>query len=381
MVSAVAFAQQALVSTSWDCTLRTWDADALELRSKLTVGPSEVVAMTVSPDGRRMLTAGADQTLTLWTSAVVEGQRSELLGEYPAHPRAADFSPDGASVAVAAAGFATETELYLYDVATQQEKYKVTFPGCVRNLAFAPAGNLIALGFEKKRVLLIDAATGREVAELEAQPANVPPVSGQFGRVEFSRDGKWLFSSCYDDDIRVYDVAQRKLVKTLKGRKGRILSLAVCANQKELVACIRGKPAIFWDLENAENRFTLPSQPGDGIFSVAYSPDGKLLATGSNNDFCCIRRADTGNVLQTFEAHRGIVFEVAFSPDCKLLATAGEDGLVKLWDVATGKLARTYDCESGRVLYVRFSPDGKSFVTACRDGQARLWWVAPSETK
>ena len=53
IVSAVAFARQTLVSTSWDRTLRTWDADALESRSKLTVGPSEVVAMAVAPDGRR----------------------------------------------------------------------------------------------------------------------------------------------------------------------------------------------------------------------------------------------------------------------------------------------------------------------------------------
>ena len=66
IVSAVAFAQQTLISASWDRTLRTWDADALESRSKITVGRSEVVAMAVAPHGRHLLSAGADQSLTLW---------------------------------------------------------------------------------------------------------------------------------------------------------------------------------------------------------------------------------------------------------------------------------------------------------------------------
>ena len=106
IVSAVAFAQQTLVSTSWDHTLRTWDAEhARSNAAKLTVGPSEVVAMAVAPDGRRLLTASADQSLALWKSTAVEGQRAGSLGDYRTFPWTAEFSPDGASLAVAAGGF------------------------------------------------------------------------------------------------------------------------------------------------------------------------------------------------------------------------------------------------------------------------------------
>ena len=255
MVSAVGFVQRTLVSTGWDHTLQTWDADALQLRSKLTVGPSEVVAMAVSPDSRHVLTASADQSLALWTSTTGEGERGGSLGQYRTFPWIADFSPDGASVAVAAGGFEDETDLYFYDASTKAEKYKVTFPGSVRSIAFAPGGDVIALGFAKKRLLLVDAATGREVAQLEAEPADAPPPSRiRYGHVAFSPDGKWLAASSYDDDIRIYDVEHRTLVKTLEGDKDRVLAFAFSPDQKQLVSCSAGKSAIVWDLESAEWR-------------------------------------------------------------------------------------------------------------------------------
>jgi WD40 repeat protein len=285
-------------------------------------------------------------------------------------------------VAVAVGGLDQESDLYLYDAATKAEKFKVTFPDSLRSIAFAPAGDVIALGFARKRLLLVDARTGGEVAQLAEQPADAPPpASSRFARVAFSPDGKWLAASAYDDEIRIYDVQHHTLAKTLKGQDGRILTFAFSPDQKQLISCTAAGPAMVWDLEHAE-RDPLPLPPGyRGVASVSYSPDGKLLATGFNSGSCCLQDAATGSVLHTLNAHVGVVNEATFSPDGKLLATAGEDGLVKLWDVATATLARTYQCHAGSALYVRFSLDGKSFVTAGRDAEAKLWWVLPPETK
>jgi regulation of enolase protein 1 (concanavalin A-like superfamily) len=74
IVSAVAFAQKTLVSTSWDLTIRTWDADAIASRGRISAGASAVVALAVAPDGSRLLTAGADQSLTLWKSMAIQQQ-------------------------------------------------------------------------------------------------------------------------------------------------------------------------------------------------------------------------------------------------------------------------------------------------------------------
>jgi WD40 repeat protein/Zn-dependent protease with chaperone function len=379
IVSAVAFVQETLVSTSWDRTLRTWDVDALEQRSSLPAASGAVVALAVAADGRRLLTANADQSLVLWKSTVVQGERTGSLGRYRAFPWTAAFSPDGASLAVAAGGFEEETDLCLYDLATKAEKYRVAFPDSVRSIAFAPAGDVLALGFAKQKLLLVDAATGRQLATLEEQPADAPPTPRvRFTQIAFSGDGKLLAATSLDNAIRIYDVEHRSLVKTLSGHKQRVLSIAFSPDQKQLVSGGQDKTAIVWDLDRAERRFALPPQPSH-IESVAWSPDGKTLAIGYSKDICRLWEAQTGRLLQTLAAHDGMVFDATFSPDGKTLATGGEDRLAKLWDVATGKLLRTYDCRSGKVLCVRFSPDGKSFVTAGRNGDARLWWVLPPD--
>jgi WD40 repeat protein len=69
--------------------------------------------------------------------------------------------------------------------------------------------------------------------------------------------------------------------------------------------------------------------------SVAFSPDGKRLATGSNDDTVKLWDAATGQELLTLKGHSNSIFSVAFSPDSKRLATRSEDGTVKLWDAAT----------------------------------------------
>ena len=172
-------------------------------------------------------------------------------------------------------------------------------------------------------------------------------------------------------------------MKTLKGHKARVLSIAFSPDRKELVSGSQDKirhrlgsgdrrNALFASAAAGlrRRRQRLPGRPTARRWPPA--PARTFAVSGTpKRAACCKRSADI----------RDRCLKSTFSPDGKMLATGGEDGLVKLWDVATGELLRTYDCQSGKVLCVRFSPDGKSFVTTGRDGPARLWWVLPPETK
>jgi eukaryotic-like serine/threonine-protein kinase len=110
-----------------------------------------------------------------------------------------------------------------------------------------------------------------------------------------------------------------------------------------------------------------------GYFAAAFSPDGKTVATGGEDEFAQLWEAATGDPIGRSMRHHGKVWAVAFSPDGKMLLTASVDGTVGLWDAATGKPIGTPLQHPGRVRAVVFSPDGKKIATACGDNTARLW--------
>ena len=112
---------------------------------------------------------------------------------------------------------------------------------------------------------------------------------------------------------------------------------------------------------------------------VAFSPDGRLLATAGGDGTARLWDPATGECLRTLTGHDGWVLGVAFSPDGRLLATAGDDGTARLWDPATGERLRTLTGHTDAVWGVAFSPDGRLLATAGDDGTARLWDPATGE--
>jgi len=158
-----------------------------------------------------------------------------------------------------------------------------------------------------------------------------------------------------------------------------------------------------WDAATHDEIYTI--QEPDSVRSVAFSPDNKLIATGSFDKTAKLRDAETGKLLVDLRGHRGAVNSVAFSPDGKLLATGSLDSTIKLWEAPSGKLQKTLGSEAelgnatlGRlmstvknqlsssghtdwVLSVAFSPDGKTLVSASRDQTAKLWDVPTGKEK
>jgi WD40 repeat protein/tRNA A-37 threonylcarbamoyl transferase component Bud32 len=160
----------------------------------------------------------------------------------------------------------------------------------------------------------------------------------------------------------------------LHGHTNTVTSVAFSPDGAQLATGSIDNSARLWDARTGRFLLEFKGHAG-GVTGVAFSPDGMRLATASGDKTARVWDARTGRQLQEFGGHAGGVNGVAFSPDGTRLATVSWDGTARLWEVGTGQLLREYKGHSGGVTGVAFGQDGTRLATVSWDGTARLWEV------
>ena len=271
--------------------------------------------------------------------------------------------------AVDTEGDVTDTEFILAEILPHQIAILERHRNLVYSVVFSPDGTLLASGSEDHTIKLWDVANRRNIATLKGHTRLVSAVS-------FSpSDGTLLASGSEDHTIKLWDVANRRNIATLKGHRSWVSSVSFSPDGTLLASGSRDNTIKLWDVASRQNIATLKGHTKN-IHSVVFSPDGTLLASGSRDNTVRLWDVAGRRNIATLKGHRNWVRSVSFSPDRAILASGSEDNTVRLWDVASRRNFAILKGHRSWIRSVSFSPDGAILASGSEDGTIRLWDVA-----
>lgn len=361
-VTAVAFSPDGkmLASGSWDDTIKLWDMVSGELLRVIFNGKSFVFSVAFSPDGKTLAFGSEDKTIKLWE--VTSGTLLRILEGHSARVIAVAFSPDGKTLA---SGSEDKT-IKLWEMTSRKLLRTIeSHSSMVMGVAFSPDGKTLVSGSIDNTIKLWETASGKLLHALDGDSSFA---------LAFSPDGKTLASGGLDKTIKLWETASGKLLRTLEGHSSWVMVVAFSPDGKTLASVGEEDKTIrLWETVSGKLLCVLE---GDTSNALAFSPDGKILATAGFDKTIKLWETDSGKLLRTIEGHSSSVFAVAFSPDGMTLASGGNDKTIKLWETASGKLFRTIEGHWNEVGYVAFSPDGKTLTSLSEGISIKTWEAA-----
>jgi len=203
---------------------------------------------------------------------------------------------------------------------------------CVR---FSADGRYVATGCNRT-AQIFDTKTGAKVCVLADE--NASKTGDLYIRsVCYSPDGRYLATGAEDKQIRIWDIAKKKIRTIFEGHQHEIYSLDFSRDGRLIVSGSGDKTARIWDMQTGGFKVLSINEPETvdaGVTSVAISRDGKLVATGSLDTVVRIWDVATGQLIERLNGHRNSVYSVAFTPDGMGLVSGSLDRTLKRWDVS-----------------------------------------------
>lgn len=397
-VNAVALSPDGLVlaSGSEDKSVKLWEVATGHLLATLRGKLAEVTALAFSPDGRLLAASDYSDTLHLWDLA---GDQRPRDIPAPGGVSSLAFSPDGRLLA----GSSTSgVKVTLWDTTGGQQVRVMQRSGdntedlVVTCIAFSPDGATLASGGKVGHLSTWDVASGKPRGDMSAgvrgeshdRGGNANDVSS----VTFVQGGKVLAVGCANMYLELSPVDGTVARRIRLNEFSASYRIAVSPDGSTLAATIpnegKARGGERWDIElwSIANGVRLRKLAGhiEGVNAIAFSSDGRMLASGGRDAVASIWDTATTRELTRCGGHTAAATYVAFNPDANrpFMVTGHADARAIVWDLNAGRLARVLTGHSDMISALAFSPDGAVLASAGgRDGMVRLWDAVTGERR
>lgn len=353
---------QRIATAGNDSTVRLWNRSGQQV-VQLNGHRGPINRVVFSPSGQQIATAGQDGIIKLWLPS---GQQIARLNGHQATVVSVNFSPDGQKLA-SGGGDGT---LRIWNLSAKQLARWKGHQDRVNSLSFSPDGQRLATAGKDGTASLWD-LSGKQITQFSG-------FQGEVYSLSFSRDGRYLVTA--DGLAKIWNLAGKQLAR-FDTKDFRAISVTSITNAvlspNEQQLAILGTAEVGYggaSLLNLLDKKLVDweSKQNQGIESLSFSPDGKWIATASQDGTVGLWNY-LGQLIKFWNGHQGEVSKVIFSSDGQRIATAGkEDGIVRLWD-RSGLQVAQWETAQGPVHEVLFSQDGQQIATAGKDGTIRLW--------
>ena len=277
-----------------------------------------IIKIAFSSDGTTLASASEDRTIRLWD--VVTGDHKHTLTGHRSHIYSITFSPDGKTLASGS----ENGRIRLWNATVGQ--YRVTLEGhsgAVKSVAFSPDGKTLASGSSDRTIRLWNATIGLYKVTLEGHSEGINSVA-------FSPDGRTLASGSSDRTIRLWNATTGIHQNTLTGHTENVDDIFFIENGETLGSKSRDSTIRLWDPTTGQHKDTLTV---DDFRNVSISVDKRMLAGVDWNHRISLWDTATKSEIASLTGHTSAIYSVRFSPDGKILASGGNDRIIRLWNL------------------------------------------------
>jgi WD40 repeat protein len=323
-----------------------------------------ILCLAFSANGEILATGDSKNKIHLWQN----GENIIIFHEHSNIIWSLAFSADGQFLASAG----VDQTAKLWDIKKRECLFNLPHQASVWSVAFTSDSQLFASSDDNGIVKFWDLHNGECLKTLEAHNLGIWSIA-------FSHDGQFLATASSDTTIKIWDCQNYQCIQTLKGHDGFVRAIAFSPKSHLLASGSDDTTVKIWEFQKndgdtgkfQEKYYEKRLNHSNIIRSLAFSPDGQTIASGSDDEKVRIWKIDTGECIKLL-SHDNVVSAVAFNPNTQTLACGDENYIVKIWDYR-GNSLQSWQGYSRIIRALAISPDGKTLISGHDDHTVRVW--------